>query len=63
MSHSLGDQRFALAADVLEGYDFAITASDARDYAADKMLQALEFVRMTFADIERQNARAINALG
>jgi hypothetical protein len=38
--------------DVLEGYDFAVTPTDARQYAADKMLQALEFVRMTFADIE-----------
>ena len=28
--------------DVLEAYDFAITASDARDYAADKLLAALE---------------------
>lgn len=38
--------------DVLEGYDFPVTPSDARQYAADKMLEALEFVRMTFADIE-----------
>jgi hypothetical protein len=38
--------------DVLEGYDFPITPTDARQYAADKMLEALEFVRMTFADIE-----------
>ena len=38
--------------DVLDGYDFPITPSDARQYAADKMLAALEFVRMTFADIE-----------
>jgi hypothetical protein len=37
---------------VLEGFDFPITASDARDYASGKMLEALEFVRMTFADIE-----------
>jgi hypothetical protein len=38
--------------DVLEGYDFAVTPTDARQYAADTMLEALEFVRMTFADIE-----------
>ena len=38
--------------DVLEGYDFSVTDDDARQYAAHKMLQALEFVRMTFADIE-----------
>jgi hypothetical protein len=38
--------------DVVDGYDFALTPSDARQYAADKMLQALEFVQMTFADIE-----------
>jgi hypothetical protein len=38
--------------DVLEHHDFASTATDARQYAADKMLQALEFVRMTFADID-----------
>ena len=38
--------------DVLGGYDFPITSADARQYAADKMLEALEFVRMTFADIE-----------
>ena len=38
--------------DVLDGYDFPITPSDARQYAADKMLAALEFVRMTFADID-----------
>jgi hypothetical protein len=38
--------------DVLEGYDFSITSKDVRQYAADKMLEALEFVRMTFADIE-----------
>jgi hypothetical protein len=38
--------------DILDGYDFALTPSDARQYAADKMLQALEFVQMTFADIE-----------
>jgi hypothetical protein len=38
--------------DVLEGHDFPITPADARQYAADKMLEALEFVRMTFADIE-----------
>jgi hypothetical protein len=40
------------AGDVLEGYDFPITPADARQYAAGKMLEALEFVRMTFADIE-----------
>jgi hypothetical protein len=45
--------------DVLEGYDFPITPPDARQYAADKMLEALEFVQMTFADIEASNARAI----
>jgi hypothetical protein len=38
--------------DVLEGYDFPITPADARQYAAAKMLEALEFVRMTFADLE-----------
>ncbi len=38
--------------DVLDGHDFPITPMDARQYAADKMLEALEFVRMTFADIE-----------
>ena len=38
--------------DVVGGYDFALTPWDARQYAADKMLQALEFVQMTFADIE-----------
>jgi hypothetical protein len=38
--------------DVLEGYDFPITPADTRQYAAAKMLEALEFVRMTFADIE-----------
>jgi hypothetical protein len=38
--------------DVLEGHDFSATPADARQYAADAMLQALEFVRMTFADIE-----------
>ena len=38
--------------DVLQGYDFAVTPADARQYAAYKMLQALEFVRMTFADME-----------
>jgi hypothetical protein len=38
--------------DVLEGHDFPATPADARQYAADTMLAALEFVRMTFADIE-----------
>jgi hypothetical protein len=38
--------------DVVEGYDFPVTPADARQYAADKMLEALEFVQMTFADIE-----------
>ena len=38
--------------DVLEGYDFSVTDDDAHQYAAHKMLQALEFVRMTFADME-----------
>jgi hypothetical protein len=38
--------------DVLEGYDFPVTPKDALQYAADKMLEALEFVSMTFADIE-----------
>ena len=38
--------------DVLEGYDFPLTPADAHQYAADKMLEALEFVRMTFVDIE-----------
>lgn len=38
--------------DVLEGHDFPVTPEDARQYAANKMLEALEFVRMTFADIE-----------
>jgi hypothetical protein len=38
--------------DVLEGHDFPITPADARQYAAGKMLEALEFVRMIFADIE-----------
>ena len=38
--------------DVVEGYHFAATPSDARQYAAEKMLEALEFVRMTFADIK-----------
>lgn len=38
--------------DVLQGYDFPATPDDARQYAAHKMLAALEFVRMTFADME-----------
>jgi hypothetical protein len=38
--------------DILQGYDFSATPEDARQYAAHKMLEALEFVRMTFADIE-----------
>jgi hypothetical protein len=38
--------------DVVEGYDFPVTPADARQYAADKMLEALEFVQMTFADFE-----------
>lgn len=38
--------------DVLQGYDFSPTPEDARLYAAHKMLEALEFVRMTFADID-----------
>jgi hypothetical protein len=38
--------------DVLEGHDFPVTPADARQYAAEKMLAALEFVRMTFADLE-----------
>jgi hypothetical protein len=38
--------------DVLEGHDFPVTPADARQYAADSMLAALEFVRMTFADLE-----------
>jgi hypothetical protein len=38
--------------DVLEGHDFSVTPADTRQYAADTMLAALEFVRMTFADIE-----------
>jgi hypothetical protein len=36
--------------DLLEGYDFPITPTDARQYAAGTMLAALEYVRMTFAD-------------
>ena len=43
---------FDPSADILEGHDFPATPADARQYAADTMLQALEFVRMTFADIE-----------
>jgi hypothetical protein len=38
--------------DVLEGYDFAITPTDARQYTADTMFAAHEFVRKTLADIE-----------
>ena len=39
--------------DALEGqHDFSVTPADARQHAADTMLQALEFVRMTFADTE-----------
>ena len=45
-------QTVAPPGDVLEGYDFPVTPADARQYAAGKMLEALEFVRMTFADIE-----------
>lgn len=37
---------------VLQGYDFPITPADTRQYVANKMLEALEFVAMTFADIE-----------
>ena len=39
-------------AEVLVCHDFSTTPADARQCAADTMLQALEFVRMTFADIE-----------
>lgn len=46
---------------VLEGFDFPITASDARDYASSKMLEALEFVRMTFADIEASKRKGYYA--
>jgi hypothetical protein len=47
--------------DILEGYDFPVTPSDARQYAADKMLKALEFVRMTFADIEASKRKGYYA--
>lgn len=47
--------------DVVDGYDFALTPSDARQYAADKMLQALEFVQMTFADIEASKRKGYYA--
>ena len=43
--------------DVLQGYDFSVTDDDARQYAAYKMLQALEFVRMMFADIEASKCK------
>jgi hypothetical protein len=43
--------------DVLEGHDFPVTPADARQYAAEKMLAALEFVRMTFADLEASKRR------
>ena len=45
----------------MEGFDFPITASDARDYASTKMLEALEFVRMTFADIEASKRKGYYA--
>ena len=48
----VGVQSTETGQDVVEGYDFAVTAADARQYAAGKMLEALEFVAMTFADIE-----------
>ena len=38
--------------EVLVCHDFSVTPVDARQFAADAMLQALKFVRMTFADIE-----------
>jgi hypothetical protein len=47
--------------DIVEGYDFPLTSSDARQYAADKMLQALEFVQMTFADIEASKRKGYYA--
>ena len=34
--------------EVLVCHDFSVTPADARQFAADAMLQALEFVRMTF---------------
>ena len=40
--------------DAIEAYDFAITASDARDYAADKLLAALENL---MPDIESEIAQ------
>ena len=46
---------------VLEGFDFPITATDAREYASGKMLEALEFVRMTFADIEASKRKGYYA--
>ena len=46
---------------VLEGFDFPITATDARGYASGKMLEALEFVRMTFADIEASKRKGYYA--
>jgi hypothetical protein len=47
--------------DVLEGYDFPVRPADARQYAAGKMLEALEFVRMTFADIEASKRKGYYA--
>ena len=45
-------QRDDRPGDVLDGYDFPITPTDARQYAAGTMLEALEYVRMTFADLD-----------
>jgi hypothetical protein len=46
---------------MLEGYDFPVTPKDALQYAADKMLEALEFVSMTFADIEASKSKGYYA--
>jgi hypothetical protein len=50
----------AFSGPVLEGYDFPITAADSRRYGAEKMLATLEFVRMTFSDLEAANAKVIS---
>jgi hypothetical protein len=47
--------------DVLEGYDVPLTPKDTLQYAADKMLEALEFVSMTFADIEASKRKGYYA--
>lgn len=50
-------QRTDPPADIIEHHDFALTSADARQYAADKMLVALEFVQMTLADLETSKCK------